>query len=145
MIELERTHLAAIARAAEEAYPEECCGLLVGTLQDGHRRVTRIAASANVFDGDRRKRFEVDPRLILKFQRELRDGAERLVGHYHSHPDGPATPSATDAEMAWEPDLAWLIVPVAAGRAGPPAAHEPSAEGGFSPLTLREVGEVSGV
>ncbi len=145
MIELERTHLAAIARAAEEAYPEECCGLLVGTLQGGHRRVTRIAASANVAEGDRRQRFEVDPRLIFALHRELRGGSERLVGHYHSHPDGPAAPSATDARMAWEPGLAWLIVPVAAGRAGPPAAHEPSAEGGFRQLTLREVGEVSGV
>lgn len=140
MIELSRAHLAAIARAAEEAYPEECCGLLVGTIEGARRRVTRVAPSANVAEGDRRKRFEVDPRLILKFQRELRGGAERLVGHYHSHPDGPAAPSATDAKEIWEPDLAWLIVPVAAGRAGPPAAHEPSAEGGFRQLTLREVG-----
>ena len=140
MIELARAHLAALARAAEEAYPEECCGLLVGTLEGGHRRVTRIAPSANVAEGDRRRRFEVDPRLILKFQRELRGGAERLVGHYHSHPDGPAAPSATDLEMAWEPDLAWLIVPVAAGRAGPPAAHLPVPEGGFRQLTLRETG-----
>lgn len=145
MIELSRAHLAAIARAAEQAYPEECCGLLVGTLDGARRRVTRVVPSANVAEGDRRKRFEVDPRLILKLQRELRGRAERLVGHYHSHPDGPADPSATDAEMTWEPGLAWLIVPVAEGRAGPPAAHEPTAQGGFRPLALRETGAVPGV
>ncbi|MGZ8996064.1 MAG: hypothetical protein ACXW3P_06165, partial [Rhodospirillales bacterium] len=33
------------------------------------------------------------------------------------HPDRPAAPSGRDREMAFEPDLVWLISAVAAGRA----------------------------
>jgi proteasome lid subunit RPN8/RPN11 len=140
VIELRPEHLQAIARAAEAAYPEECCGLLVGIVDGDDRRVTRVEPSTNVFEGDHRRRFEVDPRLILRLQRELRGGAEQLIGLYHSHPDGPGEPSATDLAKAWEPDLVWLITPVVNGHAAPTSAHQPTTHGGFRELPLRHAG-----
>ena len=47
-------------------------------------------------------------------RREL--GGE-LLGFYHSHPDHPARPSQFDLDHAW-PTFAYVIVAVAAGRAG---------------------------
>lgn len=109
----------AIARSAEASYPEECCGLLIGTRGDGGAvSVTEAIASRNVAPPPRRDRFEVDPALRLSLMRRLRGTSEDIVGHFHSHPDAPAWPSARDAEMAFEPELLWLLVPVAAGRAG---------------------------
>lgn len=116
--------LSQIARFAEHAYPEECCGLLIGRGDDAARiAVTRVAASRNVAEGRERDSFEVDPKLRFDLMRELSDGPWRIVGHYHSHPDHPARPSARDTEMAWEPDLLWVIVSVTDGRAGEVTAH----------------------
>lgn len=113
-----------IALLAEAAYPRECCGLLVGRAEDtGDRVVTRLAPSPNVAEGAGRDRFEVDPKLRFDLMRELGDGRERIIGHYHSHPDHPPLPSAHDLEMAFEPDLVWVIVEVRGGRAGRAAAH----------------------
>jgi len=110
--------IAAIERAAEDAYPEESCGLLAGRFDSGGRLVvTRVRASANLAAGDRRAAFEVDPAVRFALMREIADTGETIVGHYHSHPDHPAEPSARDLAMAFEPELIWLITRVAAGRA----------------------------
>ncbi len=128
-----------IAGAAEHAYPEECCGLLIGRGDDASRvDVTRIAASRNVAEGRERDSFEVDPKLRFDLMRELNDGPDRIVGHYHSHPDHPARPSVRDTEMAWEPDLVWVIVSVEDGRAGPVTAHVfDSRNGRFREIAIR--------
>ncbi len=107
-----------ILAAAETAYPDECCGLLVGRRRPGAAvEVTRAVPADNTAAGDRRDRFEVDPRVRLALQRDLRGRDETIVGHYHSHPDAPPEPSATDRAQVHEPDLIWLIVGVAEGRA----------------------------
>ena len=46
----------------------------------------------------------------------MRGTPERIVGHYHSHPNEPARPSVTDLERAWEPDMIWLILSVGRGK-----------------------------
>lgn len=105
MIRIAAQAMAVLRAHCAEAYPEEACGLLVG-LPDA---VFRAEPAANVAE-DRRRRFEVDPRLRLRLHRELRDGPHAVVGVYHSHPHGPPEPSATDLAKAFEPDLLWLIV-----------------------------------
>jgi proteasome lid subunit RPN8/RPN11 len=109
--------LGRIEAAARAAYPEECCGLLIGFREsDGRVRVTQVAESKNIAPPPRRDRFEVDPAVRFATMRRLRGSREEIVGHYHSHPDGPARPSAHDAAQAYEPELAWLIVAVAGDR-----------------------------
>lgn len=124
MISISADLLAQITEAAEGAYPDECCGLLSGSGngQDG-LTISGVHPSANVAEQGTRERFEVDPRVRLELMRELEGGPLRIVGHYHSHPDHPATPSAHDLEMAFEPDLLWLIVAVMEGRASETTAH----------------------
>ncbi len=138
MIVLAPSHLRQITEAAEAAYPNECCGLLVGRSEpSGDRVVMRVVASANVAEGGARDRFEVDPRVRFDVQRALEDGPERIVGHYHSHPDHAAQPSERDVEMAWEPDLVWLIVAVDDGRATETTAHLlDRGAGTFRPIRL---------
>ncbi|MBF0247503.1 MAG: M67 family metallopeptidase [Alphaproteobacteria bacterium] len=112
-IRIEFAHWADISAQAERAYPRECCGLLVGTRDPGGDvTVTRVVPSPNVARHGGFDRFEVDPQVRFDLMRELRSGAEDIVGHYHSHPDHPAKPSQTDLDLAFEPDLAWLITAV---------------------------------
>lgn len=143
MIELSAAQLARIRLIAEQSYPDEACGLLVGRdLPDGGVTVTRLVESPNIRKDRARDRFEVDPQIRISVERALRDGPDRLVGHFHSHPDHPARPSATDLEMAFEPNLIWLIVAVAAGRAGEVNGFRLNEAGArFEPLPIREIME----
>ena len=139
MIILAAADLDAIAAAAEAAYPHECCGLLAGrTAAPDALRVTRVVPSRNVAEQRRHDRFEVDPQVRFDLMRALAGSDERLIGHYHSHPDHPAVPSATDRAMAHEPDLIWLITAVAAGRATATRAWRPVCEDcGFREIPIR--------
>jgi proteasome lid subunit RPN8/RPN11 len=103
----------AIRRHGEETYPHECCGALVG--REG--RVTDAVALPNTTEEGPRRRFHVSPSdYLLAEQRATELGGE-LLGFYHSHPDHPAWPSQFDLDHAW-PTFAYVIVAVAAGRAG---------------------------
>ena len=125
-----------ITAAAEAAYPEEACGLLVGRLEGEVAVVGEVHPSRNVAERPRHA-FEIDPALLLALHKRLRDAEEAMIGVYHSHPDSAAVPSATDLERAWEPHLIWLIISVLEGRAAETAAHRLVAGGGrFAPLPL---------
>ncbi len=133
MIVLTPAQLKQVVDAAETAWPAECCGLLVGVeAAAGGIRVARVAASRNLAlgpdGGPARDRFEVDPRLRLDLQGELRGGPRRVIGLYHSHPGRPAQPSPRDLDAAWEPDLVWLITAVVDGQAVQTTAHRLSAD-----------------
>ncbi len=112
--------IAEIMREAVAAYPAECCGLLVGrgNVDDGIE-VTRVVVSRNLAADARPDRFEVDPMVRFETMRAVEGTGEDIVGHYHSHPNHPAKPSDTDLAMAYEPELAWLIVGVENGKPGP--------------------------
>ena len=101
---------AMVAHARRDA-PRECCGLLIGR----GRRVDLAVPMANVARRGR-TRFQVDPAEHIAVRRVLRQVAPTLqiVGLYHSHPDGPAVPSARDVAEAHYPDWLFAIV----GRGG---------------------------
>lgn len=103
-----------IRQAAEEAYPDECCGFLIGKAGNGVRTVTRIQESVNERTDSLRNRFLIGPQEMLRTERELREG-ESVLGFFHSHPDAPARPSEYDRTHAW-PWYSYLIVAVRQGR-----------------------------
>ena len=136
MISIPQAFLKTIIDAAENVYPKECCGLLVGRDNGaGALMVTRVVLSKNVAEGSRLDRFEIDPQIRFDVMRQLKyhsknDGPrQRIIGHYHSHPNNPAQPSATDLEMAYEPHLVWLITSVLDGQATLTTAHCIDADG----------------
>ena len=99
------------------AYPNECCGILVGRDVDGRRLVERLVEGRNVFEADEQyHRFSIDPRQQMKAEREAEAEGKVVLGFYHSHPDHPARPSEYDREHAW-PFYSYVIVAVAKGKA----------------------------
>ena len=139
---LPRAALRCIEAQAEVAYPQECCGLLVGTRNASSITISRAEASANVAGEtagvDTSRRFEVDPRLRLALMRELEESGGTIVGLYHSHPNHPAEPSRHDRHSIWEPELLWLITAVEKGKAGVTTAHLPDQDAhDFHTLKLR--------
>lgn len=90
---------------ARAACPLECCGLLFGEITG----ITTYQPAANVHPKPCTG-FEVDPQALIDAHRAMRQGGARIVGYYHSHPLGPAEPSATDAAMAAGDGMIWAIV-----------------------------------
>lgn len=107
-ISITAAQLGEIEQHARRALPAEACGLIVGRIDsDGDGVVTALHPSENLAEGC--DSFEVDPALHISLQRKLRDGDEEIIGVYHSHPDGPAEPSAHDARAAAYGGWIWLI------------------------------------
>ncbi len=96
-----------------DCYPLEACGLLIGW---GDDVVTNIVTSPNLARHPATG-FELDPALIIQHQKQSRLGNDRILGHYHSHPDGQAQPSAQDQAQNHDPELIWVIVQVTGGIA----------------------------
>ena len=109
----------------EAGYPNEACGIFIGEIDGPDKRVVEAVPVANAWaplegDGaghDLRDRFSIDPRDIVKADREAAKRGLDIIGFFHSHPDWPATPSETDRMWAW-PVVSFMIVSVAAGKAG---------------------------
>ena len=141
MIQLPGNPKTAIIRHAEYEYPCEACGLLLGRRLHDRVLISKVVPSPNIADQPRHN-FEIDPGLRLRIQKANREGGNRIVGHYHTHPDGEAAPSATDRSQIYETDLIWLIGSVHKGRFSDLAAFVPSIQGeGFDKVSLNWAGD----
>jgi proteasome lid subunit RPN8/RPN11 len=117
MLKIERKDYAALRQHGEETYPHECCGVLLGEMNGEGRRVSSIARCDNTRIDSPQNRYHIDPRELVRIQREGRERGEDIVGFYHSHPDHPARWSATDlAEAHWF-GCSYVITSVEKGKA----------------------------
>jgi proteasome lid subunit RPN8/RPN11 len=118
MLKITNQEYAAIRQHGEETYPNECCGVLLGQMEDdGTRVVTLTARCGNTRSDSPQNRYHIDPKELVRIQREGRERGEDIVGFYHSHPDHPAQWSPTDlAEAHWF-GCSYVITAVAKGNA----------------------------
>ena len=117
MIAMGGRALAAIREHGARAYPEECCGALLGVVEDGTVRVTRIERIENARLEERRRRYAIEPLEYARLEKQADSEGLAILGFYHSHPDHPAVPSEYDREQGL-PFFHYVLVAVAAGVAG---------------------------
>ena len=96
-----------------EGYPNEICGIMLGPRGEGG--VTEVRRARNIIVERSRDRYEIDPRDMIRTQREADDAGEDILGYYHSHPDHPARGSVFDEERSWAGPV-YLIVSCVEGR-----------------------------
>jgi proteasome lid subunit RPN8/RPN11 len=118
MVKMRREEHEALRQHGEETYPHECCGVLLGQMaDDGVRTVTSVVRAGNTRTDSAHNRYNIDPRELVRIQREGRARGEDIVGFYHSHPDHPAQWSQTDlAEAHWF-GCSYVITSVEKGKA----------------------------
>ena len=104
--------------------PNECCGILLG-----RESVIEEALPATNVAPDPLRRFEIDPQALVDAHRAARSGGLAVLGYFHSHPRGPAEPSATDRAEAAHDGSIWAI----AAEGG--VAFWRDEEAGFEPLS----------
>jgi len=104
-LEISREALAGIRAATAAAHPLEACGLLFGDESriDGWEATNNVAARPDI-------EFEIDPTSLFAALRAERAGGPRLIGYWHSHPNGSVEPSQRDTELADVDRKIWVIV-----------------------------------
>jgi proteasome lid subunit RPN8/RPN11 len=118
---------------AEEGYPDEVCGVVIGA--PGDPRTAAVRRCANLaneyhrqdrirYPRDARTAYVMDPLGLLRIQDEADANGLEVAVIYHSHTDHDAYFSKTDRELAlfdgqplW-PGARYLVVSVKAGTAG---------------------------
>jgi len=153
---LSKQQLSEMSAHAKRAYPEECCGLMLGRFQrtasvekrasnqlvdsakPQQKQLIELEALNNEWTPEvlaatqskstsqgmevneeahtKRRRYWIDPKDMLRVQREAREKGLNIIGIYHSHPDHVAVPSECDRALAW-PEYAYVIVSVCEGKA----------------------------
>ena len=91
----------------QDAYPLEGCGILGGA--DG--RVQHLYAVENLLHSP--VAYEMEPLQQLRAMLDLEEAGMEMLAIYHSHPQGPQTPSPTDVAQAYYPDVVQVIVSLA--------------------------------
>jgi len=92
---------------ARRQLPSECVGVLGA---DGEGALVAVYPLANVAARPERC-YVADPAELLRALKAMRRADLTLGAIYHSHPRGPATPSATDLSLAEYP-VPYLIADV---------------------------------
>jgi proteasome lid subunit RPN8/RPN11 len=93
---------------AKTGLPEEVCGYLAGT----GREVTRQFRLTNIDHSN--EHFSFDPQEQFQAVREARKAGLQILANYHSHPETPARPSQEDIRLAFDPNISYVIVSLAA-------------------------------
>jgi proteasome lid subunit RPN8/RPN11 len=116
---------------AEQQYPEECCGLLLGRSltdesEESRVQVEAICPAENVWEeqatlddeagilNGKAHRYRIAPDFFLRSQTYARGNGWDIIGIYHSHPDQAAIPSEWDRQWAW-PEYSYMIISVLQG------------------------------
>jgi proteasome lid subunit RPN8/RPN11 len=119
---------------AERAYPHECCGLMLGIVEQGDRGDAAVRVVVDIYPVENSwdqqlandlqdesaftttRRYAIAPEEMLKAMREARSRRLDIIGIYHSHPDQPAVPSDCDRRLAWQ-HYSYSIISVEQGKA----------------------------
>ncbi|MEA2645778.1 MAG: hypothetical protein QOE92_861 [Chloroflexota bacterium] len=100
----------------EAAYPNEGCGIFLGSFGDGgEAEVAEVRRATNLRQDRARDRYIMDPRDQLQAERDARERGLEVVGFWHTHPDHPARPSEYDADHAWA-TYVYVIMAILSGK-----------------------------
>lgn len=100
MLRLTAKHVQTLNRYAEEEYPYECCGILVGKQNKLIKIVSNIFSTKNS-ESRQQNRYEINPEQHLEIHKKVRDLKKEIIGYYHSHPEAIPNPSSIDVEKAF--------------------------------------------
>lgn len=98
MIKIESAAWGVMVSHARELFPNECCGVMIGSTTDGTKTITQAIPMENAYRGGQEDRYEIRPEDLLRADRDARKSGLELIGIYHSHPDCDAYFSKTDLQ-----------------------------------------------
>ena len=127
MIEIKPEPWQQMIAHAEATYPNECCGAMLGSIDENGKTVTIAMPLDNAAAGSQRAYYELRPEDLLNADREARRLSLGLIGIYHSHPDCDAYFSQTDLKNSC-PWYSFVVLSVQRGRFDHANCWAPNAE-----------------
>jgi proteasome lid subunit RPN8/RPN11 len=127
MIRIDAGAWAAMLAHAERAYPNECCGAMLGRAEGGVKSVGRAVRFENAYAGPQATRYEIRPEDLLRADQLARRDGMDLIGIYHSHPDCEAYFSETDLKNSC-PWNSFVVISIRDGRFDHVTSWLPDAE-----------------
>ncbi len=103
-IKLSQSQISEMIAHAHAGLPNEICGLLAGL----NGRVTEVYPVENVDHSP--VRYTMNPTEQVRTMVAIEEAGWELLSIYHSHPNGPATPSATDLAHVYYPEVVYIIL-----------------------------------
>ncbi len=106
-----RAEYEAMLREAKERAPQEACGLIAGTEENGSRVIRKVYLLENTDHSA--EHFSLNPAEQLAAIRDMRQRALKPLGNWHSHPATPSRPSEEDIRLAFDQTATYLILSLA--------------------------------
>ncbi len=106
-MKIKREIIDRIVQHARQEAPVEACGYLA----EKNEIVVKSFELTNVDKA--REHFSFDPKEQFEVLRQAREEGCDISAVYHSHPITPARPSQEDIELAYDPNLSYVIVSLA--------------------------------
>lgn len=104
MLVLKKLLLEQIIRQCRNGLPNEACGILAGK----NENVREVYEMNNVDKSP--ESYFMDAQEQLKVMKDIRKKGLEMVGIYHSHIASQAHPSLRDVELAFYPEVSYVIV-----------------------------------
>lgn len=111
VVRISRSSYDGIIAHAEEGFPHEICGVLLGN----NGTVTHFRRCRNLNTERAHDRYELDPVSFNEADEWGRQNGLEILGIYHSHPDHPSIASETDRINAW-PEWVYMIFSINGGK-----------------------------
>lgn len=89
-------------------YPNETCGLILGSWEGENPHAKRLFPAKNDERANPAHRYLIDRRTYEEAERACTESGLVILGVYHSHPDSPPVPSSVDAEFAFPGWIYWI-------------------------------------
>ena len=110
-LEIPRTVFEAMLEQARAELPNECCGLLAGTVEGGVGRVVARYPLVNELASP--IEFRSEPRAHFEANREMRHKGIEELAVYHSHPTTAPVPSRKDLDRNYSENVVNLFISLA--------------------------------
>ncbi|MBP3214255.1 MAG: M67 family metallopeptidase [Bacteroidaceae bacterium] len=104
----ETAYQSILAQARKDA-PVESCGYLLGPDKE---TATENFPMTNIDHSE--EHFSFDPKEQFAAVKYARKNGLKIVGNWHSHPASPSRPSEEDKRLAYDPNILYFILSLAA-------------------------------
>ena len=108
MLKLNKEDYDQILKHCIEGLPNESCGLLAGSIEDGVKTIKKVYLLTNMDASN--EHFSMDPKEQLAAVKDMRANGFSMIGNFHSHPESPSRLSEEDKRLAYDPTMEYLIL-----------------------------------
>lgn len=108
MIKLTKSGFEKILAHAVKELPNEACGLIAGTVEDGDKEIKKVYLLTNIDHSN--EHFSLDPKEQLEAIKDMRKNGFVPLGNWHSHPESPSRPSEEDKRLAFDSKASYMIL-----------------------------------